>query len=90
MTRYRQVHRTCSEQNRQVRESNCLVPDVGRAICSGLPAAKVRPIWHQLEWLEHLEYQRLRPVWRRNLSSSSLDEYLLSGVKASLSVMSLQ
>ncbi len=36
LLRYDQVHRTCLVQNRQVRESNCLVPDVGRAICSGL------------------------------------------------------
>ncbi len=34
--RYDQVHRTCSRQNSQVRDSNFLVPDVGRAICSGL------------------------------------------------------
>ena len=33
----RQVRRTCSGPYWQVREPNCLVPDVGRAKCSGLP-----------------------------------------------------
>ena len=35
----RQVRGTCSGQKRQVRESNCLVPGVGRAICSGMKSS---------------------------------------------------